>query len=31
MNYIVVDDQTKESFLQNEECGDEILFRKKLK
>ena len=31
MNYIVVDDQTKESFLQNEECRDEILFRKKLK
>ena len=31
MNYIVIDDQTKVTFLQNEEYRDEILFRKKLK
>ena len=31
INYIVVDHQTKELFLQDEDCRDEILFQKKLK
>ena len=31
INYIVVDHQTKELFLQDKDCRDEILFQKKLK